>query len=106
MNDCFYRQAQEDQRLLDSLVSDLGRALDRPAMSRLQEAQKTWLTYRSEHCAWEASFFEGGSIRPTILSTCMSSVTWNRIDELKVKLCEASGMTGQCEASKRYDRRR
>ena len=105
MNECFAREAEHDQQLLDALLKELGDKLDPAETGRLQGVQLEWTKYRDSHCHWQAGFSEGGSIQPTVYSTCISALTWNRIDELKVDLCEGAGLTGPCEASKRYDRR-
>jgi uncharacterized protein YecT (DUF1311 family) len=90
--------------LLDGLLKELAAKLDAPNKERLEEVQSQWVKYRDAHCHWQAAFFEGGSVQPTMYSTCISALTWNRIKELKLDLCEGAGMTGPCEASKRYDR--
>ena len=66
--------------------------------------QKTWAVYREAHCAWQAAFSEGGSIQSELCSACLTEITWDRIKELKLTLCEGQGLTGSCEASRRYDR--
>jgi uncharacterized protein YecT (DUF1311 family) len=104
MNRCFDREARRDQATLDALLKELAGALEKSEVARLTTVQKLWTSYRDSHCEWQASFFEGGSIRPTEHLTCLSSVIWNRIDELKLNLCEGHGMTGECAASKKYAR--
>jgi uncharacterized protein YecT (DUF1311 family) len=104
MNECFAREAKQDQQLLEELLKELNGRLGGSEKERLAEAQSLWSRYMDAHCRWRASFFEGGSVQPTMHSTCISSLTWNRIEELKLVLCEGAGMTGPCEASKRYDR--
>ena len=104
MNECFGRQALQDQAKLDALLKELSGVLEKSELTHLTAVQKVWTSYRDMHCQWQSSFFEGGSIQPTERSTCLSSVIWNRIDELKVNLCEGRGMTGECAASKKYAR--
>jgi uncharacterized protein YecT (DUF1311 family) len=104
MNQCFARESRQDIQLLDALLKKLSDKFDAPAKERLGEVQSQWIKYRDAHCKWQAAFFEGGSVQPMIYSTCISALTWNRIEELKLNLCEGTGMTGPCEASRRYDR--
>jgi len=104
MNECFAREAKQDQLLLERLLKELVAKLDTPDKKRLEEVQSQWVKYRDSHCRWHAGFFQGGSVQPMMYSTCISELTWNRIEELKFNLCEGAGMTGPCEASKRYDR--
>jgi uncharacterized protein YecT (DUF1311 family) len=104
MNECNRREADVVQQLLGALLTDVGNTLDAGEMKQLQDVQVEWRDYRDAHCQWQAAFFEGGSIQPTVHSGCLIDLTWNRIQELKINLCEGNGMTGPCEASSRYDR--
>lgn len=104
IEECAGQHARQAEARLTALLGELGEVLDRTDIERLVDVQSKWSAYRAAHCEAQAGFFEGGSIRATIASACMASVTWNRIDELKWNLCEGQGMTGECEASKRYDR--
>jgi uncharacterized protein YecT (DUF1311 family) len=104
MNQCADRQGRQAQGKLDALLKELAGVLEKGEGTRLAAVQKAWASYRDAHCEWQASVFEGGSIQPMERLTCFSSVTWNRIDELKWNLCEGHGMTGECAASRRYAR--
>jgi uncharacterized protein YecT (DUF1311 family) len=104
MNWCNALQAKRSMALLDTLVDELEKRLTPPHASDLQAVEAQWQMYRDAHCRWQAAFFTGGSIQPAVLATCYDEVTWNRIDELKLDLCEGQGMTGDCDASRRYDR--
>ena len=53
-----------------------------------QIAQEKWLAYRDATCESEAIIYMGGSIRPTILNTCLTSVTLERTQRLKAFLSE------------------
>src|ERR1051326_2419697 len=97
MNACFAREANAADKLLKNLLNELEASLGVQQLKTLQETQLKWTEYRAMHCKWQAAFFDGGTIQPTIFSGCISNVTWNRIDELKTNLCEGSGMTGPCE---------
>jgi uncharacterized protein YecT (DUF1311 family) len=104
MNQCFANEAEQLQILLDVLLKELDGRLDATQKERLEKVQSQWIEYKDEHCQWQSALSEGGSVRSTTYSTCIISLTWNRIEELKLDLCEGFGMTGSCEASKRYDR--
>ena len=103
MNDCFGRQARQVEGLMESLLKELGRVLEARERKQLQAVQKKWLGYRAAQCEFDAPIADSGSILPTLWATCMTSATWQRINELKYNLCEGRGMTGACEASRRYD---
>ena len=102
MNECFCAKARSSQALLDELLKELNGALESGPRERMDAVQRTWVAYRDGQCAWEASLGEGGSIQPTIRCGCLDTLTWSRIAELKIFLCEGFGMTGDCEASNRY----
>ena len=104
MNECLGREAAGVQGLLDTLLKEIGRTLDAGETKRLNDVQKTWAAYREAHCAWQAAFSEGGSIQSELRSACLTEITWDRIKELRLTLCEGQGLTGSCEASRRYDR--
>lgn len=65
--------------------------LDEKGKSMLIKAENDWIKYRDSHCGFEASFYEGGSMQPMIYSSCLESVTKDRIKELKEALKEFSG---------------
>ena len=106
MNACVAERARRSVALLDSLIQDLHGHLQQAPYAQLLNVQRDWTQYRDGHCKWQAHFAEGGSIQPTEYATCIDVVTWNRIDELKLNLCEGNGMTGACTASAKYDRPR
>jgi uncharacterized protein YecT (DUF1311 family) len=103
MNICFANEARQSEQLLEALLQELNAKLEPQQRKALASVQANWVEYRRAHCDWQAAFFDGGSIQPTILSTCYQELTRKRIDELKTDLCEGAGMTGECDASRRYD---
>ncbi len=58
------------------------------ALEKLERAQSKWLEYRDADCESEAVLYAGGSIRPTILNTCLTVVTQERIQRLNIFLEE------------------
>jgi len=104
MNECFGREAKQDQLLLESLLKELAAKLDAPDKERLEEVQSLWVKYRDAHCRWQAGFFEGGSIQPMMYSTRISARTGNRVEEPKPHTREGAAITRSCEASKRSQR--
>lgn len=105
MNACFGEAARRSQAVLDALLKELAESLDPDQIEGLRNVQKSWAAYRESQCRWQAAFFEGGSILPTIHATCIDTLTVARISELAINLCEGNGMTGECDASRRYTAR-
>src|ERR1051325_6848463 len=68
MNVCTSKKFQaadaELNRVYDRLASKL--ASDEGQRARLKAAEVSWLKYRDDNCDYEASMYEGGSIKPTI----------------------------------------
>jgi uncharacterized protein YecT (DUF1311 family) len=58
------------------------------ALEKLEAAQAKWVEYRDAACDSEAVLYTGGSIRPTILNSCLTSITTERTKRLKVFLEE------------------
>lgn len=76
----------ELNRVYNRLVSMLGGNSD--SLARLKAAEVSWLKYRDDNCDYEADFFEGGSMRPLIYSSCLERMTKSRTAELRGQLKE------------------
>lgn len=48
----------------------------------LLRAQKAWITFRDAQCEAETAQFEGGSIRPLLVSGCLERLTTLRTQDL------------------------
>lgn len=83
----YYKADAELNKVYKVLMSKL----DEKGKSLLIKAENDWIKYRDSHCKFEASFYEGGSMQPMIYSSCLESVTKDRIKELKEALKEFSG---------------
>jgi uncharacterized protein YecT (DUF1311 family) len=102
MNACAGLKADAANRRLAALVAELDGVLPPGLRQGLASIQKQWLALRDLDCKWEQSAFEGGSVAPLVYASCVASQTEQRIDRLKVFLCEGRGVTGPCEASRKY----
>ncbi len=85
-------QANNDYKVADAkmntlykkVLNSLKNASDKKL---LLEAQRAWIKYKETHCKLAAKAYESGSIQPLIYATCLTSITEDRIKELK-KLIE------------------
>jgi uncharacterized protein YecT (DUF1311 family) len=60
----------------------------------LRGAQRAWLGFRDQHCAFMASGVVGGSIQPFILSGCLQELTLERTKQLEPLLhCEEGDLS-------------
>jgi uncharacterized protein YecT (DUF1311 family) len=80
----YYKADAELNKVYKVLMSKL----DENGKALLVKAENDWIKYRDSHCKFEASFYEGGSMQPMIYSSCLESVTMNRIKELKEAIKE------------------
>lgn len=76
----------ELNRVYNRLVSKLGD--DAGRLARLKTAEVSWLKYRDDNCEYEASAFEGGSMKPLIYSSCLERMTKGRTAELHGQIKE------------------
>ena len=94
MNICSFRDYLESDIELNQTWSRIERTFDREPkkgsgqsdFEALLEAQRAWLVYRDKQCDAEAVAFEGGSMQPTVESTCLARVTRVRTEELNALL--------------------
>lgn len=104
MNQCAAKKAADSQQKLDQLLYELQVEFQNkdqgPSLAHIQQG---WEALKEKDCLWQKSFYGNGSIAPMIFSLCQSKYNLERIEELKIFLCEGAGMTGPCAASKKYD---
>lgn len=53
------------------------------AEASLLKAQRAWIDYRDGQCDTEEASVQGGTMAPTIYSSCMAELTRKRTEELK-----------------------
>ena len=99
---CAAMEADRAKNSLNDLLAALKVKLSSSQWKELQAVQNEWRRFADHHCTWEISFAEGGSLAPAVGSLCQRTLTRQRIDVLKTFLCEGEGMTGPCEASRRF----
>jgi len=102
MNKCAVNNAEQAKRRLGQLIQELAAKMGADQYARLLAIEAKWERLAKEHCTWDADFFAGGSVRPMWYATCLARQYGERIDALRIGLCEGHGMTGECEASLRY----
>jgi hypothetical protein len=76
--------------------------MDTEQYERLLDIQSEWEIVTGKHCQWEADFFTDGSIRSMWLAGCLARHYHQRIDALRLNLCEGIGMTGECDEALKY----
>jgi uncharacterized protein YecT (DUF1311 family) len=89
MNQGAAGDAAKADRELNAVYQTLWSRYTPQSRALLLKAQRSWLKYRDDHCAFVASGSEGGSIQPMIYSMCIGEMTAARVKELRFHLnCE------------------
>ena len=85
MNVCTYEKFKAADAELNRVYNRLASMLkeDEAQRARLKAAEVSWVKYRDDNCDYEASAYEGGSIKPTIHNTCLERMTKARTSELR-----------------------
>jgi uncharacterized protein YecT (DUF1311 family) len=78
-----YKKADAE---LNKIYKQLMTILDQSGKTLLIQSEKDWVKFRDSHCKFEASQYEGGSIKPLIYSTCLEELTRKRIAEIKASI--------------------
>lgn len=104
---CAARDAEGERARLQRLLQDLRKKFtagrQERQWQRLETLQKEWDQFARDDCNWESGFAQGGSMQSMVTSMCMANATANRIDRLRIFLCEGGGATGECKESQAYE---
>ncbi|WP_175425573.1 lysozyme inhibitor LprI family protein [Trinickia violacea] len=90
------------QRKLGDLLRELYTTLPPDSARQLHDTQARWETLAHDECSWQRDLSGGGSMSSLVYATCLDRRLRERIDWLKLFLCEGYGSTGECQASKQY----
>ena len=88
MNICWGKEYKAADILLNQAYRELSLMLDDAEKGQLKKAQLAWLEYRNTNCDFVADEYKGGSIRPTILATCLLGMTNHRMTEVRSQIKE------------------
>ena len=103
---CAARDADTERARLQRLLQDLRRKFTASRQERqwqrLESLQKDWEQFTRSDCNWETGFAEGASMQPMINSLCMANATANRIERLRIFLCDNAGAAGECKEAQAY----
>jgi uncharacterized protein YecT (DUF1311 family) len=92
INQCSQEAFQKADAELNSKYREIVKRLDGAGGSELfREAQRAWLPFRDAECKFSASTYEGGSMQPMALSTCLEELTKKRIADFEKYLTCGEG---------------
>lgn len=79
--DCLDKQYHEEDRRLNVAYQKALKAVDPAGVPALRAAERAWLEYRKQRCAYVAA--GEGTITQILGADCMMSMTKARADELE-----------------------
>jgi uncharacterized protein YecT (DUF1311 family) len=84
MNQCSATEFQKADERLNRIYGKLMKSFnDEESKTSLRTIEKAWIQYRDLHCGAVRRQYEGGSMAPMVLASCMTTVTNHRIEEIK-----------------------
>jgi uncharacterized protein YecT (DUF1311 family) len=96
MNECFDAAFKKSDKKLNELYKQIETRLkdDADTEKLLVQAQRDWVKFRDAECRFQTAGAAGGSIIPTLIATCMDSLTQSRVKDLEGYLnCEEGDMS-------------
>ncbi|MEJ1970456.1 MAG: lysozyme inhibitor LprI family protein [Rhizomicrobium sp.] len=90
--------AGKDYTAADTVLNALYRQLmakyDAGNKTLLQAAQRSWIKYRDDQCAYETNMTVGGAIHPAMETNCRADLTRAQIKRLKAQRdCEEGDLS-------------
>jgi len=99
---CLATDLDQREHRLSNLLTNLQLSMPAISYQELLKTEKEWEQVSTDHCWWYDGFWLAGSVRNIMLFDCMVNQYDQRIDNLRLFLCEDHGLSGECEASLRY----
>lgn len=96
LNQCAADEYAAADKALNATYKQIARRLadDQPTLELLKKAQRAWLTFRDEECAFSSTATRGGSIESMIIAQCKTLRTNERNKQLLHYLsCEEGDMS-------------
>lgn len=83
MNICADKDFQKIDAVLNKTYQATLKDLDAHSRDLLRAAQREWIKFRDAECTYQNAQNEGGSIYPLVYSGCLTTLTKDRIKQLK-----------------------
>ncbi len=83
INQCAAKAAEVADEKLNQVYQQVKSTLSAGEKTLLTDAQLAWIEFRDKNCEFSRSRFEGGSIAPTVYSSCLERITKQRTEELE-----------------------
>lgn len=84
MNQCSYLDWQKSDKALNKNYKRARAVLKRigTGATALRDGQRAWITFRDNACEAEGAPYDGGTIQPLVVNTCLARLTWRRAEDL------------------------
>ena len=83
MNLCSHHEYKATDAALNEAYQNLKAQQSNSGKQALEAAELAWIDYRDLDCTFAASEYEGGSIVPLVIGTCLEDQTKTRLTELQ-----------------------
>ncbi len=88
LNDCWGKQYQAADAVLNQSYRQLVAMLDDEEKSQLKAVETAWLKYRDANCEFVADQYKGGTMRPMAYAVCLDDMTRSRTAEIRTQIKE------------------
>ena len=94
LNLCSYKDYQEADAALNAAYKELAAKVSPAGRSSLLKAEKSWMAYRDNQCAFETLGTIDGSINPMMVNECEGELTIAQTKRLEAQLhCEEGDLS-------------
>ncbi len=83
MNICADKDYRAADAGLNRAYKAVMRDLDKHSQDLLRASQREWIKFRDAECTYVSAQNEGGSIYPMVYSGCLTTMTKDRVKQLK-----------------------
>lgn len=83
LNMCTAQEYKKADQKLNKLYQAYSAKLSSAERKQFTAIQKSWVNYKDKDCQYTAQGYKGGSMYPTVLNTCLTEKTEDRIDDLE-----------------------
>ena len=90
LNICSAKEYKDADKVLNQTYNSYLSKLNAKEKKQFKAVQLNWIKYKESDCKYLASGYEGGSIQPLVINSCLTDKTKIRTEELKMYLEEVS----------------
>jgi uncharacterized protein YecT (DUF1311 family) len=91
LNICEGKKLDKADAALNDVYAKLSRKVSAEGKAKLLDAQRAWLKYRDQQCAFETLATVGGSIHPMEVAICLTELTKDQTKRLRAQLACGDG---------------